>query len=112
MHNHLQPWKLLDRQLQFEAHPWLAVFRDRVELPNARTLDDFYRVVLPDFAVITALTPEQELVMVRGYKHGLGRVSLLAPAGMIEPGEEPLAAARRELREETGFEAPHWQPLG
>jgi ADP-ribose pyrophosphatase len=90
----------------------LAVYRDEVRLPSGRVLDDFYRVVLPDFASVAAVTPAGELVLVRGYKHGLGRVSLCAPAGFLEPGESPLAGARRELLEETGYQAADWRCLG
>ena len=108
----MRPWKLLNASLLISAPPWLKVFCERVELPNGRVLDDFYRVVLPDFAVIVAVTPDRRLVMVRGYKHGLGRITLTAPAGIIEPGESPLVAAQRELLEETGYTASEWVCLG
>jgi ADP-ribose pyrophosphatase len=83
-----------------------------VELPGGRVLDDFYRIVTPDFAMVVPVTPAGELLMVRGYKHGPRKVCLSAPGGMIEPGESPLKAAQRELREETGYEAAEWQSLG
>jgi 8-oxo-dGTP pyrophosphatase MutT (NUDIX family) len=51
-------------------------------------------------------------VLVDQYRRGLGAVSRELPAGVIEPGESPLAAAQRELREETGHEARAWIPLG
>src|SRR5438552_3293047 len=108
----LRPWKVLDRQLLLSAPPWLTVYREQVELPTHRILDDFYRVVLPDFAAVVAVTAAGEIVMVRGYKHGLGRVALSVPAGLMNPGESPLDAARRELLEETGYEAAEWQNLG
>src|SRR5205823_5989712 len=82
-----------------ERQPWLALYQDAVRLPSGRCLDDFYRVVLPDYVLVAAFTPTGQLVMVRGYKHGLGRVSLFAPAGHLDPGEEPLQGARRELFE-------------
>jgi ADP-ribose pyrophosphatase len=50
--------------------------------------------------------------MVRGYRHGPGRVSLGAPSGSVEAGESPLQAAQRELLEETGYVASEWQRLG
>jgi ADP-ribose pyrophosphatase len=112
MHPALAPWKSLGRQVLLEARPWLQIFRERVQLPGGRVLDDFYRVVLPDFAMVVPVTPTGELVMVRGYKHGLGRVNLSPPAGLLEPGEEPLEGARRELLEETGHTSDDWTFLG
>jgi len=108
----VDPWKTLESSLVFSALPWVNVYRDRVELPDGRTLDDFYRVVLPDYAVVVPMTEAGELVMVRGYRHGLGRVSLGAPSGFVEPGESPVQAAQRELLEETGYVASEWQQLG
>jgi ADP-ribose pyrophosphatase len=105
-------WKSLGRQVLLAAPPWFEVVRERVELPSGRVLDDFYRIVLPDFALVVPVTPEGRIVLVRGYKHGLGRVNLSPPAGLIEAGEEPLAAARRELLEETGFASDDWTSLG
>jgi ADP-ribose pyrophosphatase len=108
----LESWKVLQSALVFSAPPWLRVYREIVELPGGRVLEDFYRVGLPEFVVMVPLTPAGELVMVRGYKHGLGRVSLTAPGGFINAGESPLEAAKRELLEETGYAAPEWHGLG
>ncbi len=108
----MEPWELLDASLLLSKSPWLRVYQETVRLPNGRILDDFYRVVLPDFAVVVTLTVEKQLVMVRSYKHGLKRVCLSAPAGLVEPGESPLQTAQRELMEETGYSASNWQDLG
>jgi ADP-ribose pyrophosphatase len=107
-----QPWKVLQRDLLLSAMPWVNLYREKVELPSGRVLDDFYRVVLPDFVAVVPVTEAGELVMVRGYKHGLGRIALAPPAGLIHAGEEPLAAAQRELLEETGYVARDWQFIG
>lgn len=107
-----RPWRLLDRRLLLEAPPWLSVHQESVALPTGRVIEDYYRIVLPEFAVILPRTASGQYVLVRGYKHGLGRLTLMAPAGLMDAGEEPLAAARRELLEETGYEAPEWQALG
>src|SRR4051794_24313705 len=108
----LRPWQLLHSSLLLVRHPWLAVHQDTVQLPGGRILDDFYRVTMPDFAIVVAITPRQEFVMVRGYKHGVGCVSLSAPAGLIDAGEAPAHTAQRELLEETGYAATHWEFLG
>jgi ADP-ribose pyrophosphatase len=110
--NGLRPWTVLGQQLLLSAPPWLAVYQERVELPTRRVLDDFYRIVLPDFVEVVPVTESGEIIMVRGYKHGLGDVTLSPPSGMIHADEEPLLAARRELLEETGYEAPEWENLG
>jgi ADP-ribose pyrophosphatase len=108
----IRPWKVLRQQLLLSALPWLSVYREQVQLPSERIIDDFYRVVLPDFAVVVPVTTAGEIVMVRGYKHGLGRAALSVPAGLMQPAEAPLDAARRELLEETGYEAAEWKKLG
>jgi len=108
----MDPWELLDASLLMSKSPWLRVYQETVRLPSGRILDDFYRVVLPDFAVAVTLTVDKQLVMVRGYKHGLKRVCLSAPAGLVEVGESPLETAQRELMEETGYQTSNWQYLG
>jgi ADP-ribose pyrophosphatase len=108
----MKSWNLLDASLSFSAPPWLEVFREKVELPGGRVIDDFYRVVTPEFAVVVAVTPDKHFLMVRGYKHGPRRVCLSTPAGLIEPGESPLEAAQRELLEETGYATTDWCALG
>ncbi len=108
----IRPWKVLQRDLLLSGMPWLNVYREKVELATGRVLDDFYRVVLPDFVIVVPVTTAGELVMVRGYKHGLGRVTLSPPAGMLQPGEDPLAAAKREMLEETGYTGAEWKMLG
>lgn len=105
-------WKVLHRQPLLSALPWLSVYREQIQLPSGRLIDDFYRVVLPDFAAVVPVTAAGEIVMVRGYKHGLGRATLSVPAGLMHDGELALDAARRELLEETGYEAAEWQKLG
>lgn len=66
-------------------------------------------------AVILALTEKREIVLVEQFRAPLGKRCLELPAGLIgdtSPGEDPLASAKRELLEETGFEAARWEPLG
>src|SRR5262249_34939560 len=64
------------------------------------------------FACIFAETEDGRVITYRQYRHGPKRVCLAFPGGHIDPGESPLAAAKRELLEETGYEATEWQDLG
>ncbi len=92
--------------------PWLEVFRESIELPDGRVVDDFYSVEMQDFGVVAAITDQREVVVERLYRHGPGRMTWSLPAGFVQEGESPLEATIRELREETGFEAREWTPLG
>lgn len=74
--------------------------------------DGFHHIVLPEFALVVPITGDGRFVMIREYKTGPGAICLNAPAGTLNPGEDPLDAARRELREETGYAADDWRPLG
>lgn len=73
---------------------------------------DFYQVALPDFALVVPQTADGHIVTLLQYKHGVKRVSTMLPAGILQDGEEPLACAKRELVEETGFTSSQWHPLG
>lgn len=72
----------------------------------------YYVLEAPDWVNMICLTPERELVLVRQWRHGTGDIELELPAGMVDTGEAPLAAAARELLEETGFSAERWMLLG
>jgi ADP-ribose pyrophosphatase len=85
---------------------------ERVELPGGRIVDEYLWVKTREFAMVVAVTPDGKVIMERSYKHGPRRVATSLPAGYLEDGEAPIDAARRELREETGYEADEWRSLG
>jgi ADP-ribose pyrophosphatase len=105
-------WRVLERRTLIDRLPWYRIEEQRIELPDGRVIDDFPRMDLRDYAIVVALTPARELLTHRMYRHGVGRVTLDLVAGLIEDGEEPLLAAQRELREETGYESGDWSALG
>jgi len=107
-----QSWEVLKNALIYEASPWIRLSVQQVRLPNGKVVDNFHRVKMPEYAVVVARTSDGRMIMERQYKHGVGKVSLMLPGGLIEPGEEPIAAARRELMEETGYSSDNWQSLG
>ncbi len=81
----------------------LRLRKDRIELPDGRTIDDYYVRESRGFVVIFATTPDGRVILVRQYKHGIGKALLELPAGAIDPGEAPLQTAQREFAEETGY---------
>jgi ADP-ribose pyrophosphatase len=105
------PWK----RERSETGPDLLVARARFDwVENPRTGETLRRLVLDtsDWVNVVALTDERRLVVVRQYRFGSGTVTTEIPGGVIDRGEAPLAAAQRELREETGFTSARWTALG
>lgn len=99
----LKKWKTLRSQMVLN-HRWCKVRRDEIELPQGEVIDDFFVIIRPDIALILPVTSQKEIVFVRQYRHGVGEILLELPAGGFNPYEESgLAAAARELEEETGY---------
>jgi 8-oxo-dGTP pyrophosphatase MutT (NUDIX family) len=105
-------WKVRDRRSELKRAPWLEVFRETVELEHGGRVDDFYTVEMQDFSVVAAFTPGGDVVVERLYRHGSRQMTWSLPAGYVHEGEEPLGSAIRELREETGYDAREWIPVG
>lgn len=85
----------------------LEVHRDEVRLPDGRTSVREY-IRHRGAVVILALDQDGKILLERQHRYPLGRDFIELPAGKIDPGEDTLACARRELLEETGFEADEW----
>jgi ADP-ribose pyrophosphatase len=103
-------WTVLSSRYVLE-NPWLRVREDRCLTGLGATVDSYYVVERFDFAMVVAVTDAREVVLVRQYKHGCGQIVCECPAGYIQAGEDPAAAAARELREETGYAATSIEPL-
>ena len=95
-------WTVLSSKYLWKR-PWLTVRQEHVRLANGLEAPEFYILEYPDWVNVIAITKEGEMVMIRQYRHGVDRCDYELCAGVIEPDEDPEAAARRELLEETGF---------
>jgi 8-oxo-dGTP pyrophosphatase MutT (NUDIX family) len=102
----IQPWKVLESSY---IRPRFRI--DRCKLANGNFLDATI-FEFRSWANILALTKDNDAVLVRQYRHGVCDVLWELPGGVVEDGEDPLEGARRELLEETGFQASKIIPIG
>lgn len=103
-------WEILGSEYLFRR-PWLTVRKDCVKLPSGQVNDEFYVLEYPDWVNVIAITKDGEFVMERQYRHGLGVTCYEVCAGVVEEGEPPLEAAKRELLEETGYAGGEWEEI-
>jgi 8-oxo-dGTP pyrophosphatase MutT (NUDIX family) len=91
---------------------WITLRSDRVRLPNGNELFPYHTIEGPDWASVVPITGDGRIVLTEEYRHGAKKTILQLPGGHIEKDEGALAAARRELLEETGFTGGTWHDLG
>lgn len=108
MEQEIEKWKTLHSEYIIKR-PWLTARRDEVELPNGVINKEYYILEYPNWVNVIAITTEGQFVMVRQYRHGLDEIFTELCAGVMEKGETPEQAARRELLEETGFGGGKWE---
>lgn len=98
--------QVVDSQMLLQGG-FLRVQQDTVRLPDARLATREY-ILHPGAVAVVPMLDDGRVVMVRQFRHPLGRVMLEFPAGKIDPGEAVFSCAVRELAEETGFRAQQW----
>ncbi len=110
----METWKTLARTtvLQSRDGKYLTVENHRIGLPNGQIIEEWAWLITPDYINVVVVTAAGEFLCFRQTKYAVQGTSLAVVGGYLEPGEDPLAAAQRELLEETGFAAPTWIPLG
>lgn len=105
MDSHLRETRI-DGELAYDGH-FLKVTRDRIKLPDgSESQREFIRH--PGAVVILPLLADGRVLLERQFRYPNDRVFIEFPAGKIDPGEDPLATAKRELEEETGYTAKEW----
>lgn len=108
----MEQWKTISRKTILDEKPWLTVERHTVELPDGSIIPNWPWVITPDYVNVVAMTEDEHFICFRQVKYGIEGTTLSVVGGYINEGEDPLAAAQRELREETGYESDDWLSLG
>lgn len=104
------PWQKLESETVYQ-NKWYSVRRDKVIRPDGKP-GEYNVVEALNGAFVLALDENQRIQLIRKYRYTTDVYSLEVPAGGIEPDEDPLAAAKRELQEELGLVAQQWRQLG
>ena len=97
------PWQLLSTTTALDEK-WFPVRKDTVKLPSGKVIDDYFVWEAPHIVSVVPITPEGKFIVVRQYRHALGKILYQFPAGAVDPGESFEKAAKRELLEETGHQ--------
>lgn len=108
----MKTWKTLSRKTILDHSRYLTVEEHIVELPDGRQIHNWCWIITYDYVNVVAQTIHGKFICFRQTKYGVEGVSLAPVGGLIEAGEDPLAAAKRELLEETGYQAASWKSLG
>lgn len=108
----MKPWTTLSRTTILDHSKWLKVEDHSIQLPDGTVLNNWCWIVSPDYVNVVVQDEDDNFVCFRQTKYAVHGLSLAPVGGYLEPGEDPLACAKREMREELGYEAKEWITLG
>lgn len=106
-----EPWVVTASRRVIDDR-WIHLRADDCVDAAGRSIAPYYVLEQPEWVSVVALTVRGEVVVVREYRHGSATLERGLPGGAVDPGESPLAAAQRELAEETGYVSDDWIDLG
>ena len=104
-------WDLIE-STEIGAYNLFSLNINRSRSPRTGNIHEFQVLSSPDWVAVIALTGSNEVILVNQYRHGVSRLSLELPGGLVKAGQTPEQSAREELEEETGYVAPEFEPLG
>ncbi len=107
----IKPWKLVSSKIE-KSFRIFDLRIDRAVSPRTGVEHEFYVFESKEWVNIIPVTREKDVVLIRQYRHGVMDIVLEIPGGLVEPGDTPLDAAIRELREETGYRPSEMVCLG
>ena len=108
----IRDWPVISRE-QIGDFGLFSLTKKRVRSPRTGEIREVQALQFPDWVLILAITPQEEVVMVRQYRHGTEQVCLELPGGLVDPNDDsPELSAGRELLEETGYRASKIENIG
>jgi ADP-ribose pyrophosphatase len=105
-------WPRIRSRRSTQVSPWVRIIAREVEFSRGAPAQTYHAVGQADYIAIVAMTPDGKIPIVRQYRPALEAFAWELPAGLVEPGEDPLEGCRRELLEETGLAARAVHALG
>ena len=112
MSKELRVWETVAKRPILDCGKFLKVESHTVGLPDGRVIPDWPWIIAPNAAIVLAVTDNGRFLCFRQTKYAVDGATLAPVGGMLEPGEPPINAAKRELLEETGYAAAEWIDLG
>jgi len=105
-------WEILNRELSHD-YRLFQVYQKQVRLPGSGDILKVQTIQTPDWVMVIPVTPQEDVIMVRQYRHGSEEVCLELPGGLVDTEDDsPAVAAERELLEETGCQGADLIPIG
>lgn len=104
-------WKTIKKDYLI-SNKWVKLRKDHVVLPSGKEIDDFYVIERPNLIHVIAITKDGKFILEKQYRYTAHQECYEICAGMIEDGETPIEAAKRELLEETGYAGGEWREYG
>ncbi len=104
-------WQTLSTEVVYET-PWIKVHKDQVRIPSGKEITYSYMELQNPSVFIVAVDADGKILLQKTYRYPIRKRIWEIPAGYMDPNEEPIEAARRELKEETGLVSDDWHDLG
>jgi len=109
----LNPWQINRSELVYDQPPWLRLWEQDVTLPTGTMINNYVVMERRDATLVFAITTDDLVILTEQYRHGIGMAEIGLPAGFLDEGDpSPIACAKRELLEETGYASDDWLELG
>src|SRR6056297_3626906 len=107
----MKNWKLVKTKSCFQSIPF-DVVEIQFKKPNNGGKMNAYVIQSPNWVNVIGLNKRKEVLLIRQFRFGTKKIELEIPGGIIEDGEKPLKAAKREFEEETGYKSEDWKQIG